>query len=187
MTVNESRSRLANSDLFMMASRVALAPTVNREFFEVMGATAYEAILRENLGALDMVFGGIEMKFSNPLLLADKNTRLRLQGNRVIVAGGIATLRRLQAGESNWPDRETNRASLTQAVDDLLAGQQEGRITTIARVIPDTIQSFEPEYLQFGCDQLERLRSSDAPVELQMLAIGMMDVVRPALARVTRQ
>lgn len=183
MAVNESR--VSRDELLKRASRVALAPAVNREFFEAMGSTAYEAILREDLGALDMVFGGIDMKFRNPLLLADKNTRLRLQGSRVIVAGGLTTLRRLQAGESNWPDRETNRASLVQAVDDLLSGQQEGSIKTIARVIPDAIQTFDPEYLRFGCDQIQRLQSAEASVELQMLATGMMDVVRPALARVT--
>lgn len=73
-----------------------------------------------------------------------------------------------------------------QAVNDILAGHQEGRVTTIARVIPDAILSFDPEYLQFGCDQIERLRSAEAPVDLQMLATGMMDVVRPALSYVTR-
>lgn len=181
MAVRETRLQTSGK-LLERASKVALTTSMNEEFFQAAGETASEAILREDLGALDMIYGGVDLKFRNPVL--DRKLKLRLQGNRVILAGGIATLRRLKEGDINWPDRETNRESLTQAVDALLGGKPQGAIRTIAGVMIDAIQSFDPEYLEFGADQLSRLRADEAPEDLRILAGGMFDIVNPALTLV---
>lgn len=177
MSVQESGLSLRN-ELLARASRVALAPEVNHTFFQSTGKTAYDAILREHGSALDMVFDGLGMKLR---MVKDRNERLRVQGSRVIVAGGIEILRRFRQNEGFWPNREANKAALTQGVDDFLAGREKGAATAIALVVPDVIQSYNPGYAMFAYEQLDRLRSDKAPPDVRMIATGMLDVLRPAL------
>lgn len=180
MSLKEVGSQ-TESDFLARASRVALDTSVGDAFFQSMGEIASEAILREDINALDMIYGGLDMKSRN---LQDRDMKMRLLGSSVIVAGGRLMVRRLQQNGADWPDRATNRAALAQAIDKVLVGTQTVLIPIIGRVIPDAIQSFNKEYLAFGCEQLGRLTDPKIPGDLRMLVTGMLDVVRPAFARV---
>lgn len=181
MGVKDREPRTSN-DLLARVNRLALAPSVNAEFFQSLGTTAYDALLREDFRALDTLFAGLDMKTKNPFL--DGGAKMRLDGNKVIVAGGAAMLRRLRGNVPLWPSREQNREELTKAIDELLAGKNNGQSVAIARVIPDAMLSYDPEYVQFGHDQLSRLIVPDSSTDLQMFATGMIDMVQPALTPV---
>ncbi len=182
MGVKDREPRTSN-ELMQRVNRLALTTSVNSEFFKSLGTTAYDALLHEDIRALDTLFKGLDIRGKNPLL--DKGTQLRLVGNKVIVAGGAAMLRRLRGNIPVWPSREQNREDLTKAVDELLADKSNGQTIAIARVIPDAILSYDHEYVQFGHDQLSRLMAPGTSNNLQMFATGMIDMVRPALTPVS--
>ncbi len=163
-------------------------PETDEELFKSLGEVTVGAILRKDLSTLEKLYEeSIKNRINDTAIPTDE--RLRLKGSLWLVAGGAVKIRQSRGqppvvyeNQMSRMQRHTKSEKLLGDATDMFLATGEGNaLYNLTLYASEAIFSADRSGLEIAGHQLNRLASQNNYPETRLQAMGMLDIVRPAL------